>query len=229
MLKRLVLLASMLLLFAGGAQSADRYQTLANPQATSVTDKVEVVEMFWYGCHHCYDLEPVIHKWLETKPDYIEYVRVPAIFRDNWVPLARAWYVIDTLELGDRVHMNLFKALHVKKMNMNNVGLLRSFFGNEGVSAEQFDKVYNSFSVDSMVRNAARLTRDYKITGVPSVIVNGRYMTSATLAGGHEGLIEQINSLAASEARAMGLLPAQVTNAESMAVDAETAVVAEAE
>ena len=231
MLKRLVLLGSLLMLSTGAAQSADRYQTLAAPQPTSVSDKVEVVEMFWYGCNHCYNLEPVIQKWLETKPDYIEYVRVPAIFRDNWVPLARAWYVIDTLELGDRVHLNLFKALHVKKMNMNNVGLLRSFFGNEGVSGEQFDKAYNSFSVDSMVRNAAKLTRDYKITGVPSIIVNGRYMTSATLAGGHDALMEEVNNLAAKEAEAMGLLttPAVAELAIEVNQQLVTPVVADAE
>lgn len=208
MLKRLALFAPLLMVWAGISQAADAYQELASPLPTSVSDKVEVVEMFWYGCNHCYSLEPVMQEWLETKPDYVEYVRVPAVFRDNWVPLARAWYVIDTLELGDRVHMNLFKALHVKKLNMNNEGLLRRFFENEGVSAEQFDQVFNSFSVDSMVRNAARLTREYKITGVPAIIVNGRYMTSATLTGGHEALIEQINILAAREAEVMGLLTA---------------------
>lgn len=208
MLKRLALFAPLLMVWVGISQAADAYQELASPLPTSVSDKVEVVEMFWYGCNHCYSLEPVMQEWLETKPDYVEYVRVPAVFRDNWVPLARAWYVIDTLELGDRVHMNLFKALHVKKLNMNNEGLLRRFFENEGVSAEQFDQVFNSFSVDSMVRNAARLTREYKITGVPAIIVNGRYMTSATLTGGHEALIEQINILAAREAEVMGLLSA---------------------
>ena len=208
MLKRLALFAPLLMVWVGISQAADAYQELASPLPTSVSDKVEVVEMFWYGCNHCYSLEPVMQEWLETKPDYVEYVRVPAVFRDNWVPLARAWYVIDTLELGDRVHMNLFKALHVKKLNMNNEGLLRRFFENEGVSAEQFDQVFNSFSVDSMVRNAARLTREYKITGVPAIIVNGRYMTSATLTGGHDALIEQINILAAREAEVMGLLTA---------------------
>ncbi|MEL0082260.1 MAG: thiol:disulfide interchange protein DsbA/DsbL [Gammaproteobacteria bacterium] len=216
MVRSLPLLGVLSLLFAGMVNSAERYQTLANPQPTSVSDKVEVVEMFWYGCHHCYNLEPVIQEWLKTKPDYIEYVRVPAIFRDNWVPLARAWYLIDALELGDRVHMNLFKALHVKKLNMNNLGLLRSFFVNEGVSEEQFDQVYNSFSVDSAVRNAANLTRDYKITGVPAIIVNGRYMTSATLTGGHEELIREVNSLAAKEAEAMGLLNTVESSAAPM-------------
>lgn len=214
MLKKIALLASALLLFVGLSNGAQRYQELASPQPTSVSDKVEVVEMFWYGCPHCYDLEPAIQEWLKTKPDYIEYVRVPAVFRDDWVPLARAWYLIDTLELGDRVHINLFKALHVKKMNMNNVGLLRSFFGNEGVSAEQFDEVYNSFSIDAMTRNAAKLTRDYKITGVPAIIVNGRYMTSATLTGGHDALIAEINSLAAREAEVMGLLSATADTAD---------------
>ena len=128
MLKRLALFAPLLMVWVGISQAADAYQELASPLPTSVSDKVEVVEMFWYGCNHCYSLEPVMQEWLETKPDYVEYVRVPAVFRDNWVPLARAWYVIDTLELGDRVHMNLFKALHVKKLNMNNEGLLRRFF-----------------------------------------------------------------------------------------------------
>jgi thiol:disulfide interchange protein DsbA len=219
MLKRLALFAPLLLVWAGISQAAEPYQELASPLPTSVSDKVEVVEMFWYGCNHCYNLEPVMQEWLETKPDYVEYVRVPAVFRDNWVPLARAWYVIDTLELGDRVHMNLFKALHVKKLNMNNEGLLRRFFENEGVSAEQFDQVFNSFSVDSMVRNAARLTREYKITGVPAIIVNGRYITSVTLTGSHDALIEQINTLAAREAEVMGLLSGTEESSGSAAAE----------
>jgi len=208
MFKRLALVVSLLVFFAGTAVSAERYKMLSTTQPTSTPGKVEVVELFWYGCNHCHDLEPVLQQWLKTKPDYIEYVRVPAVFRENWMPLARAWYVIDALELGDRVHLNLFKAIHVKKLNMNNLGLLRSFFGNEGVSAEQFDKVYNSFSIDSKVRNAAKLTRDYQITGVPAIIVNGRYMTSVSLTGSHEALLEEIDSLAAREAEAMGLLSA---------------------
>ncbi len=222
MFKKL-LQASSLVLFFGVAHSAERYQQLASPVPTSVSDRVEVVEMFWYGCPHCYHLEPVIQEWLKTKPDYVEYVRVPAIFRDNWKPLARAWYLIDTLELGDRVHLNLFKAIHNKKMNMNNVGLLRSFFANEGVSAEQFDKVYNSFSINSQVNKAANLTRDYKITGVPAIIVNGRYLTSATLTGGHEQLIKEIDSLAAREAEVMGLLTAEAPAGAVQTVAADAA------
>ena len=224
MLKRLAIFSSLVMLFAGVAQGAERYQTLASPQPTSVSDKVEVVEMFWYGCNHCYSLEPEIQEWLKTKPDYIEFVRVPAVFRDNWVPLARAWYVIQTLDLGEQVHVNLFRALHVKKQNLNNVGLLRKFFVDEGVSAEQFDEVYNSFSVDSMARNAAKLTRDYKITGVPSIIVNGRYMTSATLAGGHEALMAEVDLLAAREAETMGLLTGK---AEAVAPAAPTLTISE--
>ena len=206
MFKRLTLVVSLLVFFAGTAVSAERYKMLSTTQPTSTPGKVEVVELFWYGCNHCHDLEPVLQQWLKTKPDYIEYVRVPAIFRENWMPLARAWYVIETLELGDQVHMNLFKAIHEKKLNMNNEGLLRSFFGNAGVSAEQFDKLYNSFSIDSMVRNAAKLTRNYQITGVPAIIVNGRYLTTVSLTGSREVLIETIDSLAAKEAEAMGLL-----------------------
>ena len=208
MFKRLAIVISLMALFSASAISAERYKLLSTTQPTSTPGKVEVVELFWYGCPHCYHLEPVVQEWLKTKPDYVEYVRVPAIFRDDWMILARAWYLIDTLELGDRVHMNLFKALHVKKLNMNNLGLLRSFFANEGVSAEQFDKVFNSFSIDSMVRNAAKLTRDYQITGVPAFIVNGRYMTSVSLTGSHEALIAEVGALAAKEAEAMGLLAA---------------------
>ncbi|MBL4621838.1 MAG: thiol:disulfide interchange protein DsbA/DsbL [Immundisolibacteraceae bacterium] len=208
MFKQLAVVVSLLTLFAGNAFSAERYKMLSTAQPTSSPDKVEVVELFWYGCNHCHDLEPVLQQWLKTKADYIEYVRVPAVFRENWMPLARAWYLIDTLELGDQVHLNLFKAIHVKKLNMNNLGLLRSFFGNQGVSAEQFDKVYNSFSIDSQVRNAAKLTRDYQITGVPAIIVNGRYMTSVSLTGSHQALMDEVDALAAKEAEVMGLLTA---------------------
>lgn len=187
---------------ASGAEPAkESWRTLDTPVALNTKDKnkVEVVELFWYGCPHCYDLEPMLAAWVKDKPDYIEFVRVPAILDQTWVPLARAFYTIQVLELPPGIHQALFDAIHRDKRNLNLVGEMEGFFAAHGVDKEKFRETYDSFSVDTLVRKAAKLTKDYRITGVPSLVVNGRYVTSSGQAGGHDALLSTVGQLAERE------------------------------
>lgn len=176
-----------------------QYLRLANPQPTSVADKVEVVELFWYGCPHCFDLEPHIRQWLETKPDDVEFVRMPAVLGPGWELLGKGFYTAELLGVEDRIHPALFEALHVKKQKINDEAALQDFFVNHGVSAEDFRKTFASFAVSVKLNNAKAMTRRYAITGVPTLIVNGKFSTGGRQAGSNANIIKVVDYLVARE------------------------------
>jgi thiol:disulfide interchange protein DsbA len=176
-----------------------QYVRLSNPQPTSAADKVDVVELFWYGCPHCYHLEPFINTWLENKPEGVVFVRLPAIVGPRWEPLAKAYYTAEILGVLDQTHEALFKAIHDKQQKFPDEAALQDFFVAQGVSAEDFKKAYNSFAVSVKVNNAKMMTRRYAISGVPTVIVNGKFSTSGSLAGSNEGIIKVVDYLVAQE------------------------------
>ncbi len=175
------------------------YQKLARPQPVSTTDTIEVVELFWYGCSHCYRLEPFVHKWLESKPGDVTFVRIPAVLGKGWELLAKAYFTADLLGVLDKVHGELFSTIHEKNKKIQNEKMLREFFVAQGVSGEDFDKTINSFAVTVKVNNARMMTRNYRITGVPTVIVNGKYSTSASQAGSNPNMMAVIDYLVEQE------------------------------
>lgn len=197
----------------GLAQAKDyeegkEYQLLSSPQPTSTGDKIEVVELFWYGCPHCYELEPDMQAWLKRKPEYVELVRMPAIVGPRWELLAQAYYTAELLGIIDTIHPALFKALHEKHMKINDEAALQAFFVDQGVSAEDFRNTFNSFAVSVKMNNARQMTRRYKISGVPTIIVNGKYSTGAKQAGGNKGAFEVVDYLVEQEHAAAPAAPA---------------------
>jgi thiol:disulfide interchange protein DsbA len=175
------------------------YKKLPTAQPTRTGDKIEVLEVFWYGCPHCYHFEPVIEKWLEEKADYIEFVRMPGILGKNWLPHARAFYAAEKLGVLDIIHKPLFDAIHRDKRKILDEKSLRVFFSEHGVSGDEFDQAYNSKEVEEKVRAAFTAGQGYALTGVPAIIINGKYMTSASMAGSFEKIIVVINTMAAKE------------------------------
>jgi protein dithiol oxidoreductase (disulfide-forming) len=177
------------------------YDNIDPPTETNVAaGKIEIVELFWYGCPHCYEFEPLIASWLKTKAPYIEFVRMPAVFAANWEIHARAFYAAEQLGVLDQVHEPLFDALHRERRKVFSEGELAAFYAEHGVRAEDFHKAYNSFDVDKKTRRAAALTRKYGIGGVPAIIINGKYRSSTQQAGSYENLLKVANFLAAKEA-----------------------------
>lgn len=175
------------------------YKELATAQPTRTGDKIEVVEVFWYGCPHCYYFEPVIEKWLEEKSEYIEFIRMPGILGKNWLPHARAFYAAEKLGILEEIHEPLFDAIHKDKRKILDEKSLRAFFSEHGVSGADFDQAYNSREVEDKVRTAFSAGKNYALTGVPAIIINGKYTTSASMAGSFEKIIDVINTLAAKE------------------------------
>lgn len=175
------------------------YVELSNPQPTSTGDKIEVVELFWYGCSHCYSLEPYIQEWAASKPDDVEFVRMPGIASKRWVLLAKAYYTAELLGVLDKTHDALFEVIHKEKRKITDEAALQDFFIEQGVSAEEFKSTFNSFAVNVKVNTAREMSRRYTITGVPTLVVNGKYRTSLGMSRGSENAIKIVNYLIEKE------------------------------
>lgn len=157
--------------------------------------KVVVVEMFSYTCPHCYALEPEVEAWKETLADDVEFVKVPAIFRDSWLELAKVYYAAEVTGDLEMLHPKLFSAIHVDKRRLNTEDQLLDFVEEQGIDREAFAKAMNSFSVKGKVKNALIMSRTSGITGVPAFIVDGSYRTNASSAGGGENLFDVVDML----------------------------------
>ena len=183
----------------GHNHSDDRYQVLETPQPTTTGDRIEVVELFFYGCPHCYRLEPFIETWHKQLPDDVEFVRLPAILGKGWELMAKAYFTAELMGVLDKVHGPLFDSIHKNRQKYRNDREVRDFFVNQGIEGEEFDKMFNSFAVNVKLNNARLMTRRYKINGVPTMIVNGKYSTSASQAGGNQKLLELVDQLVEQE------------------------------
>ncbi len=203
-MKKLVILLMLLvnspLLFAGGYVDGKDYKTVT-PQATETGDKIEVLEFFWYGCPHCYSFEPYVQAWKKTKPANVEFVRIPAVFRPDWEIQARAYYALSNMGVIESVHEKIFRAIHKDKKRLNKMDDIASFVEKNGVDRKKFMQEVNSFAVDGMLRKGKKKQAAYKIQGVPTVIVNGKYMTSGSMSGSYENMIKIINYLLAKESK----------------------------
>ncbi len=186
------------MLIAGQALAFDEgidFTQLAEPQATETGDKIEVLEVFMYSCPHCYHLEPDIAAWLKTKPENVEFRRMPAVFGPKVEPHARAFYAAELMGVEEKFHMPLFSALHDKKLQIWDEDALVAFAEEQGIDGAEFRAAYNSFYTNMKVRRATEMGRRYGIDGVPAVVVNGKYRTSPSQTGSREGLVKVIDYL----------------------------------
>lgn len=166
---------------------------------------VEVAEVFWYGCNHCYNLEPVLRRWDDNKPENVSFVKVPAVWNPVLETHARAFYTIEALagsgliEDKETVHMAFFDKMHVEKQRMTSEKSIREFLGNFGVSAQDFEDTWASPWVATRFNQAKRINRAYGIASVPTIVVNGKFVTDEGMAGSKPELVAVIDELVASE------------------------------
>ncbi len=180
--------------------AADNYKLIDPAQATHVSEgKIEVVEVFWYGCPHCYDFEPYITPWLEDKDEDIEFRRVPGIFSEKWIPHARAYFAAMELGVLDKVHSALFHAMHKEKRKLNDQSSLTEFFVEQGIDKDAFTQAYESEAVNDKVKKAFVAGRRYQVRGVPSIVVNGKYLISTSSAGDFENMLKITEQLVDKE------------------------------
>ena len=160
--------------------------------------KVEVVELFWYGCPHCYHFEPSLKQWLDSPAArQVDFRRVPAVVNPRWALHARAFYAARQLGVGDRIHGPLFRAIHEQDRKLDTPAALADFFAEQGVDRQEFLNALRSFAVDVQTRQATQLTRQYQLSGVPTLIVDGRFRTSGKLAGSYEAMLDTVDRLVA--------------------------------
>ena len=157
----------------------------------------EVVEVFWYGCSHCFDFEPYVNRWKAEKADDITFVRVPAIFSARWEQHARAYYALELMGELERGHDLLFNGIHRQGRSLSNVDAMARYFAANGIDDVTFKESFNSFAVETKINRAKQLTRQYQVTGVPAVIVDGAYKISASSVGGYPKMLEVIKGLTA--------------------------------
>ena len=201
-----ILCVAMLCLAAGArAQSVeDAYRMVEPPQPTMSGDgRIEVVEFFWYGCPHCYAFEPFLENWLKNKAADVDFRRVPAVLNKSWIPHARAYYTAEKLGILGKIHTPLFDALHRDRKRIYTESELKDFFSGFGVDGATFDANYGSNEVDTRIKQAFLLAQSYRVMGVPTIIVNGKYEITGTLAGSFENMIKAMDMLIARERAAM--------------------------
>jgi protein dithiol oxidoreductase (disulfide-forming) len=176
------------------------YQRLSPTQPTSSPpDKVEVAEIFWYGCPHCFNFDPYLARWQPGVADYVSFVRVPAV----WNPLlqihARGFYTAEALGKGAEMHDAFFREIHERGNSLDDEAKLQEFFGRFGVDAATFKSTFDSFAVHTKLQRADELSRRYRIGSVPTIIVNGKYTTDGGMAGTYEDLLALVDELTAAE------------------------------
>ncbi|MDO4223866.1 MAG: thiol:disulfide interchange protein DsbA/DsbL [Acinetobacter sp.] len=152
------------------------YTVLTTPQPTDNKAKIEVREFFWYGCPHCYALEPHMQTWLKKLPKDVHFVRTPAPLNPTWELGAKAYYASEALGVRQNTHIPLFDAHHEASRGVLDEQALTKFFTRYKVSESQFKSAFNSFAVAQRIAKAKRLMQNYQLSGVPAVVVNGKYM-----------------------------------------------------
>ena len=190
-------------------QEGVNYTRLVPAQPTAVpAGQVEVLEFFWYACPHCYAVDPLVESWKKTKPAYISFSRVHVTWSEGHRSLARLYYTLESLGKLDQLHGEVFKEIHVNgnplvASDANDVAaterLQAAFVKKFGISEEEFKKAYHSFSVETALQRADQLVQRYRIDGVPTFVINGKFLADVRTAGTPERLISLVDDLAAQE------------------------------
>lgn len=161
--------------------------------------QVKVIEFFSYGCVWCYRLDPSLETWLKTKPDYIQFERVPVVFQASWKDLTRTYYTAEALQALDKIHEPLFKAIHAEKLDTTQQGALKTFFTQQGIEAKAFDDTFGSFTIERKLKWAESMGQLFKVTRIPALVIltpEAAYLSTVSMAGNEENLIKLINQFA---------------------------------
>jgi len=170
---------------ATAAPVKDKEYTLIEPALLPLepTDakKIEVIEFFYYGCPHCYSLQPALKAWLKTAPKDIVFRRMPTIFRESWIPLTRTYYALEAIGVLEKFHDDVFNTVHQQNVNLGDRKILLDWASKRGIDGNKLAAAYDSFAVQTKAQRSLQLTRAYNITGTPSVVIGGRYVTGPSM------------------------------------------------
>jgi protein dithiol oxidoreductase (disulfide-forming) len=164
-------------------------------QPVATAGRIEVIEFFWYGCPYCYQLQPPLEQWLVRKPADVELRRIPAVFRESWIPHARVFYTLQNLGELTRLHHAVYRALHVDRENLGSAETSAAWAARNGIDPARWMSIYSSAEVEQQVRDAIASTRSYAVQGTPSLVVDGRYITSTGMSETIAGVVDILDDL----------------------------------
>ncbi|WP_300709423.1 thiol:disulfide interchange protein DsbA/DsbL [Limnohabitans sp.] len=174
------------------------YLPLERPVSTDApAGKIELIEFFWYSCPHCSAFEPTFAQWVKNAPKDVVVRRVPVAFRDDFAPQQRLFFALEAMNLLDSLHAKVFTAIHAEKQPLNTEAAILDWVAKQGVDKAKFSETYKSFGVASKLKRAVQLQNDYKVEGVPSFGIAGRFYTDGSIAGSMERAIKVAESLIA--------------------------------
>ncbi len=185
---------------ADNYKPGDHYKVMPRPVESIVPgDAVEVLEFFLYTCPHCYAFEPSVSEWSKAPPEGVVFKQVPAAFGAHTLPMSKAFYTAEALGVLDKLHPALFDAIHNRKLKLESEEAIQAIFVQNGVSASDFKNTFNGFHVANLVRRSEQLTQAYKVTGVPSMAVAGKYWINPNMGRGYDGMLKVVDALVARE------------------------------
>ena len=202
-MKKILLSLLMFLSFsvlAAEPQMGSNFDKTAQVIPTDNKNKIEVMELFWYGCIHCYQMDPILNEWVKKLPKDVYFKRVPAIPRPEWAPMARAFYAMETLGVSEKLHTSIFDAVHKDKtLNpADEKAILEWVTLKSGLDRKKVEEAFNSFSMNASLNRAAQMFRAAGATGVPSLVIDGKYITSSTMAGGNNEALKITDDIIAN-------------------------------
>ena len=202
-MKKILLSLLMFLSFsvlAAEPQMGSNFDKTAQVIPTDNKNKIEVMELFWYGCIHCYQIDPILNEWVKKLPKDVYFKRVPAIPRPEWAPMARAFYAMETLGVSEKLHTSIFDAVHKDKtLNpADEKAILEWVTLKSGLDRKKVEEAFNSFSMNASLNRAAQMFRAAGATGVPSLVIDGKYITSSTMAGGNNEALKLADDIIAN-------------------------------
>jgi protein dithiol oxidoreductase (disulfide-forming) len=184
---------------AESIEAGKQYVELNKPVAVSKPGKIEVVELFWFGCGHCYQFESTINPWIEQLPEDVNFLRIPALFGGAWNVHGQMFFTLEALNVEPQIHSDVFDAIHKQGKKLATPEEMADFFADKGIERETFLKTFNSFGVKSQMEKAKKLAMAYQISGVPVMIVNGKYRFDIGSSGGPQQALEVANHLIEKE------------------------------
>ncbi|MBD8492181.1 thiol:disulfide interchange protein DsbA/DsbL [Pseudomonas syringae] len=176
-----------------------QYVELSSAVPVAQPGKIEVVELFWYGCPHCYAFEPKINPWVEKLPSDVNFVRIPAMFGGPWDAHGQMFITLESMGVEHEVHAAVFEAIQKQHKQLVKPEEMADFLATQGVDKEKFLSTFNSFAVKGQIAKAKELAKKYEVTGVPTMIVNGKYRFDLGTAGGADGALKVADELIAKE------------------------------
>ena len=193
-LATLMILAS-LNVFAADPQMGRDFDKTLQAIPTDNPNKIEVAEVFWYGCIHCYHMDPILNAWVKKLPSDVAFKRVPGLPQAAWAPMAKAFYAMDDLKLSDKLHSALFDAIHKEKVlnPTDEVATIAWITQKSGLDKAKVEGAFKSFSMNNRLNQAAQFFKSSGATGVPSFIINGQFITSSTMAGGNDQALKTVD------------------------------------